>query len=169
MSVTSKRDVLDACTRMLQEHISSKHYNIPVPDFVAILMNYGAPLEKLWPCYTLALHYPFGMSDALSSSNQTPKLPILNLANLLSLFLYNLKVSPLQFTIQEKIGLFNLFLNLSMDKAIVKSRFILELVKSILARLLDSFTQEEWSKHNSTLVSDWVVKLECNLTNFDMF
>lgn len=158
LSVTKKKDVLCACTKILEERISSRlsPYSISIPDFVAILINYGASLETIWPSpvHNLALRPPFyDKPSPLTVQAQREKLPIHNLTQLLNLFLLNLKATP-KFTIQEKIGLFNLFLNLSMDRTIIRTRFLLELVKSIITRLLECFTLEEWSVHDATLVSD---------------
>lgn len=154
---------MEACCEMLFECIASpvKPFSVPVPDLVAVFMNYGALKSKLWPSEP-KLTFPYGIRDSVLDSFEAKadcnhSFPYRNLKMVLETLRFNLQSYPC-FTESEKVGLFRLMLTLATANAIVcEWDFVTEplipTIKQIINLILSSFTQEEWCERSFTKVN----------------
>lgn len=154
MSVTQDSELMNLCSKLLEEQISTKSsssapYSVKITDLLIVLMNYGSTLGKLWPednqlSFPTAFkamplnHLKIGIKGSVS-------FPYQNLLLVLRILQFNLQIYP-DYTEKEKTGLFYLMLNLLMDSTIVLHTGLVLLIKSIIVTILQSFTEEEWAE-----------------------
>jgi hypothetical protein len=157
MSVTTSKDVMEVCLRILKDKISdsAQPFCIEVPDLLLVLMNYGTVKNKLWP-ENVDISFPrahrrYSMNCFGSETRHSFIFPRLNLEKILSLLRFNVTTYP-YFSETEKIGMCHVMLNLSVANCIAGDTFLTLIIRDIISLLLESFTAEEWSEIDFKMV-----------------
>ena len=157
MSVTSNKEVMEVCLKMLKERISdpTEPFCVEVPDLLLVLMNYGTVKSKLWP-EALDVSFPRAQRKSPMNSFDSKKrhslpFPRLNLEKALTLLRFNVTTYP-YFSESEKVGLCHVMLNLSTAKFIAGDTFLTLIIRDIISFILESFTAEEWNEIDFRMV-----------------
>merc|ERR1712071_1775 len=136
-------------------------FSILVSDLLPVIMNYGTVKQKMWPLdHSITL--PSAFRGKKKNLNQLdPQVtferpfPSENLRFVLNSLLFNLKECP-AFSEEERESMFYMMLNLAMARGISHDWSFIKIIKDILASIIMTYTDQEWSANTYRKIEDLV-------------